>query len=381
MAKIITLFLLVTSFKLNAQNLIINPDFEQISSDSTIHILHEPGGYDDVYEIPDSMLTEDKHPYYESAKISSWSHEKVFNKNGFISKGIVKLPHSGKNFAELCYFGFGDKTYYVSDRVAILKESLIKDSNYLFEMHIRPFFGNFLAKDFLVLFTDKKYDFFYLYDYDKKNFKYKKQTDTFPNSIRVLLDNDTNVYQKIKIEYKAKGGERYINFGNLYGGIPETIYPQKYGASYTNFNINKESLCYYMIDDFSLTLISDTALKEVKDFVETSINTNDSIIQNISDTLYYTFYFSKNSFQILNNEALNFIPNTIDKLVITGYTSEEGSVEYNNFLAHSRVKEVINTYFLDVSKTKIEEIIIGETNSDRMIEKNRRVQIMIIQSK
>ena len=381
MAKIITLILLVITFKINAQNLIINPDFEQISLDSTIHILHEPGGYDDIYIIPDSMLTQNIHPLYESALISSWSHEKAFNKNGFISKGIVSLPHSGKNFAELCFFGFGENKYYLSDRVAILKESLIKDSSYLFEMHIRPFYGNFLAKDFLVLFTDKKYDFFYIYDYDKKKFKYKKQTDTFPNSIRVLLDNDTNVYQKVQIKYKAKGGEKYINFGNLYGGIPETIYPKKYGAAYTNLNINKESLCYYMIDDFSLTLIADTALNNATNIVDLNIKTHDSIIHNKIDTLFYTFYFSKNSFQILNNDEINFNHNKIKKIIITGFTSEEGSLEYNNYLAQRRVKEVINAYFFNVSKPKIEEIIIGETNSDRMIEKNRRVQIMIIHNK
>ena len=77
-------------------------------------------------------------------------------------------------------------------------------------------------------------------------------------SLQQIL-KDTNSYKKIEFNYKAKGNERFIYFGNITGSVPSKMIKTNFGF---DKSIDRNPIRMILIDDISVFEIQDSSYKE-----------------------------------------------------------------------------------------------------------------------
>jgi len=183
------LLILIGSFSVNGQNLILNPSFEDTSS-------NKPGVLRTAHWGFSTTSTPD---FIHEQKISPWSAP--LNYNGF------QNPNDGGGYYGL----FGYSKYLSEGREYLqgkLKTVLIKDSTYCFRMYISLSDSSQYAikNNMGVFFTQKRLLLTYLHH---------KRIDTIPH---IEFIDSTHLSDKVNWHqydgrYTATGGERFLSIG------------------------------------------------------------------------------------------------------------------------------------------------------------------------
>jgi outer membrane protein OmpA-like peptidoglycan-associated protein len=171
-------------------------------------------------------------------------------------------------------------------------------------------------------------------------FKYKPQI----NNPEGNVIEDTVDWVKVSGVYHAKGGERYIIIGDFY--------PDKENTIKQNQKKIKDFICYYYIDDVSVTPIEDSLKKTYKvQTIPSKAIDNDSLDLTkeavghsiVLRNVYFAFGKSDlmpASFTELDKLFRYMKDNQAARIEISGYTDDVGSDRFNMQLSIARAKSV-----------------------------------------
>ncbi len=205
------------------------------------------------------------------------------------------------------------------------------------------------------------------------------------------IENDTAIvtttggWERAKLEYVAKGGERFVVIGNFYDNrsTKSTRLPFRYGKSTMLSNS-----AYYFVDDVSVKPIDSLKQNVVlitNKFKRDTIELNtDYVLKNI------TFEFDshvllRQSFVELDKviEYLKLQPEVNVRL--SGHTDFIGSDEYNLAVSRSRARSVADYFgskgilsqrIVSYGFGKSRPNMLGKSDEERRI--NRRVEIRFV---
>jgi len=320
-----------------AQNLIPNPGFETYSS------------------CPDGFRQFNKAHYWKGANAGT---PELFHDCGFTSSA---RPYEGEGMAGvilLCDYDNGVEYLQVE-----LLDSLKKGQRYCLSYQIK-------LKDNSPIAIDKVGAYFSrerLYSPNWTPFRKFPQVKS-----SAVLGAKSKDWQKVDATFEAKGGERFMTFGNFYA---------RYYLNEKQVSSNRgDWTSYYYIDNFELYAVEGSCGDMFK------VNSPD-LEKNISWT--HIVYFDVNKFTINKEEKLKleeFInqlpPNLFQPVKVAGHTDSDAGLAYNLQLSQSRVQTVVK--FLNANGIRNTYLSwLGEENplnnnlSETEKASNRRVEIII----
>ncbi len=197
--------------------------------------------------------------------------------------------------------------------------------------------------------------------------------------------NETGGWERAKLEYVAKGGERFVVIGNFFDNRSTKFkrLPFRFGKS-----TMLSTSAYYFVDDVSVKSVDSLKQKVVpvvpkfkRDTIE--LNTDYSL-KNITFE-FDSYLLLRQSFVELDKvvEYLKQRPEVNVRL--SGHTDFIGSDEYNLTLSRNRARSVADHFVLkgilsqriiSYGFGKSRPIMLGKTDEDRKI--NRRVEIRFV---
>lgn len=366
------IILLSLSFSINAssQNLLTNGGFEDENICTEYHVNCAPAAWISTFNGYSNYYKDANRAYSGTHCIAiEAGHSKIPFSRTFVRSQLLCKMHKGHQYKI---------EFFVKSRHDIL------DS-------IGIYFTSF---DFL-FFKDKPYEKIIpsMYAADGSN---------------KFVKGDTS-WQKVAIDYTAKGDEQYFTLGNfskrdITGGT----------------GIPKENHFFVFIDDISLIpldanekICSDwqttkekiydqherheylniliRTYAESKKFLEspelssTSVTVIDTLV--LPDVLFASGKadLEPSSYQLLDSFSKNIIGKQVDSLVVAGHTDSTGTVELNAKLSFDRAKTVVN-YFIAKSLVKPEQAVtkgwgsskpLAENQTPQGRQKNRRVEVFL----
>jgi len=298
------------------------------------------------------------------------SYQKARNGNGYIGLVVLKqninnIPFEGNEFIQ-----------------AKLIHSLQQGKNYTVEFFANRADYSTVSTDCLGLYFSNKE--IKVQD-GKQMFKYKPQV----SNPKGKVIEDTINWVKISDTYIAKGGEQYIVIGDFYPDKENTIKRDKKNT--------KDFICYYFIDDVSVTPIDDNPKNEpkvqsiaLKDSPKDSLNLKNVVVG--VPVVLSNIYFESGKSNLLPtsfaelNRLLEFMKdNPLAEVEIAGYTDDVGTDSYNMQLSVARAKSVAD-YVIQkgIAKERISYKGYGKTKpvsnnkTDEGKSLNRRVELKFL---
>ena len=330
------IFLAFLRVNLYAQNLVINPGFEERDSTKMNHESHfgyygVEGWYDPNLGTDDYFFLGGRH-YTES-----------LGKNDIMMK-----PHSGTSFAGFIeYWNIPYREYIGGELI----KPLDKSAKYRFSFYLAlSGNSNFYDTQIAVVFSTAK-----------KN----QNTDTVivlsPQLVIDLsqADNAVHKWEEFSGYYIANGGEKYFvigDFGSSRANSTRVVYP---GLS-----------TYYFIDDVSMLLANETDTAK--------ISSGTKLIKNDIDFKLGDSTLNSNSYPALDQIIYEMNNQPTLKVEIDGHTDNSGLAEINQKLSEARARAVAN-YFVSkgILRKRITTKGFGSSkpiSSDQ--NKNRRVEFI-----
>jgi len=253
-----------------------------------------------------------------------------------------------------------------------LKDSLIKDEEYLIEYYIRTSVNSKLAvtnkNDVCIFLLKNKYHYNIKIPSYFHNQKQYDEQSSIKESFKMTPDilfcenkpvEDFSEWTKVSNIYVAKGGEKYFLIGS-------------YGKIKYNCNIN--------LDNITLQ-----KFKENKIDIENTEVGEAIVLENISFELNSS-KLTKSSYPILNDLVNLFKTYPNLKLEIAGHTDNIGDKEFNLKLSESRAKSVTDYLIIEgVKQNRVQakgygdSFPISDNSTEKGREKNRRVEFKILQ--
>jgi hypothetical protein len=317
--------------KIFGQNLIINSDFSSYSFSTPI--LYEDTIYFSKEDFTDLVL---------------WGGITMKNIN---SSTLLK---DGKLYLYFCKDLINHENNFTEFEIC---NTLNKYENYELEISLNPLFGNTKVKGHFVI---------EILDLSKK-LTHKYFADIKNESMTI-----------IKKDFESVGTEKYIK-----------IYFSKKNKFYGNstnedFFIKDYKNNFKKIFASSVNKIQLSNKSKFQDCGIIDIAYNDSTEsknhKEKNDTSIYIVYYDKNSFLPINIPEISD-KDQIKKILIKGYASSDGSIEYNNFISNLRAQYIAELLKKEIG---IEDIIEfegkGVLENELENEKNRKVEIIVIRS-
>jgi outer membrane protein OmpA-like peptidoglycan-associated protein len=359
---ILSLFLPLSTF---SQNLLVNESFEDENICIEYRVNCAPEGW--IYTAPSFN-------YYFKDK---------------------NLSHSGSHFVALLA-GHSKKPFYRTYVRSRLLCGLRKGNTYRLQFFIKS--RHSILDSMGIYFSP--YDFLF----EKKVYRKIDPSVYLTDAIEKPAKNDTG-WQRVVIDYKARGDEAFITFGNF---KKEDVT----GAT----GIDRENNFFVLFDDVSLTpsgadekLCSDWQKTfdeiymqdERHQYLDRLIKMNRAkplqavkpsltIVQKI-DTLVVPDIFFESGKASLSKTAYSFLDSihkiigekSIDSIVVEGHTDSTGTFELNQKLGNDRADAVVNYFQNGLSEANF---IIRSWGSEKPVadnrtaagrQRNRRVEIYL----
>lgn len=365
------ILLAVGHLSLNAQNLVTNGDFELFTNC--------PGGKGEIYYPGSSIEHSQTLMNWYSPTSGTPDYFNTCNTSNFeisIPKNFLgnEKPHSGNGFSGLVlYTEELPNCFECKEYIQIrLKEVLKKGATYKVSCFISLADNVKYAVNEIGIYLSSDS----IFNRAPMTLKYVPQVyNSSPDQMKI-----SNGWSSIEGNYIAKGNELYLTIGNF---IPS------FKTEVTIVGKKKEfPSSYYFIDDVSLTLIS-APHDSVPKSVQTTI-----------DSVKVGAVFILNNIQFqplkaeLQKESLSELEKVTDwltkkpqlKIEIGGYTDNSGAEKENLKLSELRAKAVYDHL---VSKGVTPKNLtyrgygsmnpVADNNSAEGREKNRRVEIKVIQ--
>ncbi|WP_196888939.1 OmpA family protein [Aureivirga sp. CE67] len=359
-----TLLFLLLSINIFAQNLVLNPSFEETKS------------------CANDISTFERH-------IKKWSKPSLSTTDLYnsCSKSDVgtpynamgsQFPKNGENYAGIILYGKGNYREYVQGE---LSEPLKKDAVYNITFYVSlAENSHFAIKNMDILFSNQK-----IYMDTKKNIK-TSYLDAIESLKYSLISIDGKEYfrgkskwMKIKASYISKGGEKYFTIGNFRKNS-KTDYLKMRSSI-------KEELAYYYLDHVSISpkYPEKKEIEIITPKEKEVFTTNKTyIFENV--TFEYDSYELSNAAKTEIEEVYVFLRDTKQAVIkIMGHTDNMGGEDFNQELSENRAKAVAN-YLIDlgISEDRVsakgfgekEPVTTNDTEEGR--EQNRRVAFEFI---
>lgn len=372
--KQVTVCLLLFSQMLFSQNLIKNPSFE-----ITKKCVHYIGRFNNnvSYWTTPSLGTTDL--FNTCAKgntgIPDNYNGKQFAKDGKNYAGIY--VHSENNYRE----------YIQSELVQPLKIGEIYTLSFYVCLAEK---SDFAIKSFGVLLSENKITTTLSREISNKQLKkYNLKNYSFFTSKENQFLDQKNNWKLVSITFKAIENDRFLTLGNFF----KNSKTNKILVS----NKNRYSNSYYYIDMVSLVKTNSTEkqlIAKTETVKKLSTSEHEKQIEINKNYTFNTLKFKNNSADLSEaskHEIKNIYrflkQNLLTKIIISGYTDNVGSKEYNLQLSKKRANSV-KEYFLKLGLDNDRIIASGfgylkPISSYRIEEgksKNRRVEFMIIEN-
>lgn len=336
-----------------SQNLIVNGSFEEIDKCPNTLGEFNPTGW---FGTHGSRTTPDL--------ISTCSAEDAYsNPRSYI---INVVPFDGESYAGLVgYNPYNHYREYISTK---LKSPLEAGKVYQFSISLtQPKMSLYYMNELGVVFTN-----------DSAKPEKLMMEMIMPSDIRIKGGDFlklSETWSTIKVNYKAKGGERYLHLGCF---LAETdLLYRKYQERIAFSKKTGYMDAYYIIDDVSLIEVEQQIQQEpVKSFVFENINFNTG-----------DFSSSEEEFEQFS-ELIEFLKkNPTFEVLIEGHTDDVGSNDDNLGLSQERALFVKSFFEYQKVTNKISTIGYGEekpivaNDSSANRARNRRVVIHLFEKK
>jgi OmpA-OmpF porin, OOP family len=343
MRFLLTLSTALFSFFSSAQNLVPNPGFEE-------H--HEGGeGFANIYLARHWLSANPGTPDYYNLTLSKK-----------YSQG--QEPHSGNAFAGLIVLDkYEDVVEYLQVK---LLDTLARDCTYELEMYVSLSSGSRLIPEKLQAYLSPVRDRIEVWKMLKVQPQMHFRTDTqqaAPGS-----------WFRISATYKAKGGEKYLTFGNF---TPSRLL--KTSSTNLPYSSEKDILSYYFVDDVQLRPLCEIRQRKPASAPSSAIFS----IENI--------HFHFNEARLTESSCLRLDTllsvlraDTSIRLEIIGHTDGMGSDIFNKRLSQSRARAVAEyLHGRGISRPRVrysgrgkdEPLSTNSTDKGRQL--NRRVEFIL----
>ena len=295
------LFFLFFFGSISAQNLVLNPSFE-----NNWNCPHARGQINKCYN-------------WAGANLGTTDYFNVCSKKaGFKNDFGFQKPHSGNAYAGIYAYSYDDYREYIQGK---LKETLTIDDTYLVSFYVNlADKSNFSIQDFDVLFSNNPFIAHNKRFIDSARVRADKLSLLEIKSKRFITD--TINWTKLSITYKAKGFENFITLGNLTSNDKLT----KSGIS----KRKKKNFSYYYIDDIAVEkIIIKPVFKPKKTYTFKHV----------------LFDFDKAELLEVSTEELNKLSQHLSEnknlnIEIYGHTDNVGLEKRNQELSQERAKAV-----------------------------------------
>lgn len=364
----ITLICLFLFLSITAQNLVLNPSFE------------------DYNDCP--KFKGDFHENVTNWSCSNYGSTDYFNdcnnELSYLNYVGYQTPRTGKGYAGIYTFAPGSYREYIQSDLSL---KLTKGIKYLITFYISlSDCSSHSNNNFGVLFTsvkldNKSKDFIHLKYLERDAIKYKYS---------IITDNNfyynTQEWTKVTLEYKADGFEKFMTIGNF--DTNRKIETKEV------WNSAERQFAYYYIDDVSL-IPSHLIKEEIEPKIEEK-TANEEIT--LKPEITYTFknvLFEFNKAQLLNTSieeldklSIHLKENKNLNIEIYGHTDNVGLTKRNQELSLQRAQSVSNYLILkSLKKERINWFGFGSSkpvksnNTEKNRAKNRRVEFKLIDKK
>jgi len=362
--KIIQSLFFIITLNISAQNLVLNPSFEEHSSYKCIVNL---GGFNRSiidWSIPNYGSTD----FFDSCSQVMG----IKNYNGF------QKPKSGTTYAGMYFYTNKNYREYIQGE---LSKTLVKGKRYKMTFYLSlADKSSYALKDIQVLITEEKLKPCYHSNSCEKVIKpskaIKKKFKTFSNTEEMYF-SDKESWMEYSFEFTAEGYENHFSIGNFYRNAKT----QKRSVLSTS----EFYFSYYYIDDVSVELLGKKDIEEVVEVSEElEIKTNE--IYTFKNVL---FNFDKAELLEGSIEELNQLYKHLNErpklnIEIYGHTDNVGLDSRNTELSKQRAKAVADYLILQgLNRSKIKSFGFGsakpisnnETEEGR--QENRRVEFKL----
>ncbi len=379
--------LLWVAFPVLGQNLVLNPGLEEINLRNN----NEVWGLDGILYLDEGLDTTMnwwmKDKKLTCLYVQNWNYRNTTQ----VAKGCsgyysnINLARTGTNLAVIEVFKSWAKVATVRNVAAHLCNPLTKGNHYKVTVQVKPLYGNHFTSSIGFWLTS-----------DQIPLRYQFNPKTHIDSVkRGLFDPipapayrlpnilaDTAEYTTITFEYVAQGGEQYLYMGNLFFNDDQFWRKntwkrvEQYGYQSNN---RGWMMCYYVIDDVSVENISNPEGCPVPDFSQplATSTLQDTVL---FEQVYFEFdeYITNHDWSQLKYSLLG--TGHAKKVVIIGYTDEEGTDSYNLKLSQQRA-EFVRQQLAEASDIPMETIAMGAASqvyTGTQSAKNRRVDVVVL---
>lgn len=355
-----------------AQNLVPNPGFEEFVN-CPGSLSHSPAEFNI--------------PYWKGIGLATPDY---FNACG---KGEADVPYNwagvsdafdGKGFAGVyAYMNTADTNRYLNNYreyvQTTLLQPLIKDSSYILEFHYKLSSYSMYSIDRMgMLLTDTAL-----------NIKHDHALNIEP-TLSVVQDSaltrTTGLWETARMDYKAKGGERFLVIGNFF--------PWESTKSYKiRFRAIAEPLlaeaAYYYIDDVKVipkNIGGEQLLTQlIPEFSTENIKAGKSYVLKNIQFEFNSYKLTESSFPELDKLADYLSRNSSIYIQVHGHTDDQGTEVYNSKLSRDRAQSVARYLSSKGIKShRIEAFGHGKNSplinatSEEARKTNRRVEIQFL---
>ena len=326
------------------QNLIPNHSFEEIDPDHPLSNLYwQPGWSTNRSDI-----------------LLHWF--KAGGMNFIVTSGIKGMnSYSGYNSIQL--FLFNKKKEFRNYIGVRLKEPLIEDALYIFELNVKVLesVSNYAVNNIGIALKNDSVSFSTNYQIPLEPY-YELKDIAFSEEFNWIKITDT---------IKAKGGENFLYLGN---------FSSNKNIDHKRISRKKSNISVYIFDEISLSSINPN--------IHFKTHRIDTMM--LSNILFDTdsFNIKPEAFPILDSITLLFKDDFIKNIKILGHTDQTGDYSYNKVLSALRAN-FIRSYLIEnginenkiIAEGKGAEIPIANNNSEEGNSLNRRVEFIITRDK
>jgi len=360
------IFIFFVTATLFAQNLVLNPSFEDC-----LHCERSIGQFDK--NVTDwSTPTMGSTDYFNYKSKESYSHY-----NGY-QKSRTGIAHAG-------IYVFTEKNYreYVQ---GTLKETLEKGKEYIITFYVSLAEKSTKAiSDIDVLFTEEKLIKCYHANYCEKQIKPNKATNKKFQKVEIATEQvyrEKLGWTKISFTYTASGFENYFSIGNFHSNRKTRTLQMQRAQEY--------EFAYYYIDDVSVVTLESTIIQEKrqKETTPTTIEAtiNEDEVHTFKNVL---FEFDKAILVPTSVKELDILYAYLEKrpaltVEIYGHTDTVGTSRRNKELSLQRAKAV-SAYLISkgLDRSRVQwfgfgsskPVVPNDTEAQR--KKNRRVEFKL----
>ncbi|MCF1190446.1 OmpA family protein [Mangrovimonas sp. AS39] len=363
-------FLFLFCSELYAQNLVLNPSFEDYKNcpESIGYISLKEGGNGVNHWLRPTGGTPDY--FNECSQIVGYK-----NFNGY------QKARTGKGYAGFYGFAHGNYREYIQGTLA---NTLEKDSTYQISFYVSlAELSNRAIKHFGVYFLDHKLSNI---NYDRainaRRIAEKSSNVGYRPIFNKEYVNNKTQWVEITTTYKAKGFETYFLIGNFESNL---------NADVEKLESNElKPMGYYYIDDVEIKPLHLKPIKQIeKPAKQSSVSFEEQTVYTLKNVL---FEFDKSILLPNSKDELNALYDHLKKhpnlsVEIYGHTDDVGTSERNQELSEQRAKAVadyltqkgldsqrIKWFGFGSSKPK------ASNKTDAGREQNRRVEFKLIAS-